>query len=297
MPNYLFVNRLDDAGRTVFVNEAYFVGAAVSQDGEPQGSMGLAIGDLGNEGLYDVFVTNFCEEYNTLYDSRGGGGYFADVSFRSAVATSSLPYVGWGTAFVDFDHDRWLDLVLVNGHVYPQIDQIQIESSAPYHQRSMLFRNLGDGTFADHSRPEAEGNPLAREAVSRGLAAGDLDGDGRVDLVVTDLDEEARVLRNTTDAGRWLNVRLVGRPPNTDALGARVTVRVGGVTMSRQTMSRQVMSGGSYLSQHDLRQHFGLGDAEWADFVQVRWPDGQVTRHGPLEADRFVALRQLAAKP
>lgn len=297
VPNFLFINQLDRQGRTVFVNEAFLVGVAVSQDGDPQGSMGVAVGDVGNEGLFDLFVTNFCEEYNTFYDNQDGGGFFADVSFRSAVAASSLAYVGWGTAFVDFDHDRWLDLVLVNGHVYPQIDQIEIEASAPYRQRDMLFRNRGDGTFADQSRPEAADNPLAREAVSRGLAVGDLDGDGRMDLVITDLDEEARVLRNVTDAGHWLNVRLVGRPPNTSALGARVTVRAGADTMSQQTMSRQVMSGGSYLSQHDLRQHFGLGDGIRADFVQVRWPDGRVTRHGPLDADQFVVLRPPPATP
>lgn len=286
-PNFLYLNQLNRSGKTVFVNEAFLVAAAVNQDGEPQGSMGIAVGDVGNEGLYDVFVSNFCEEYNTFYDNQDGGGYFVDTSFRNRTAGVSLPYVGWGTAFTDFDNDRLLDLVLVNGHVYPQIDQIQIEASAPYRQRAMIFRNQGDGTFADHSRSDATDNPLAREAVSRGLAAGDLDGDGRVDLVVTDLDEETRLLRNVTESGHWLAVQLVGRPPNTGALGSLVTVRAGGVTMSRQ-----IWSGGSYLSQHDLRQHFGLGDAPQADDLEVRWPDGTVTRYGPLSADQIFVLRQ-----
>ena len=285
-PNFLYLNRPDERGRTRFQDDSFLLGASVNQSGEPQGSMGIAVGDVGNDGGQDLFVSNFCEEYNAYYDSQDGE-YFVDASFPSRAGAISLPYVGWGTAFVDFDHDRRLDLVLVNGHVYPQIDQIQIEASAPYRQRSMLFRNLGDGTFADHSRPDTPDNPLARGAVSRGLAAGDLDNDGRVDLVVTDLDEETRVLRNETEAGHWLNVRLVGEPPNTGALGALVTVVAGDVTMTRQ-----VWTGGSYLSQHDLRQHFGLGDAERAESVQVRWPNGRVTRHGPLVADQFVVLRQ-----
>ena len=279
-PNFLYLNRRDGS----FEQASYLLGAAVSEDGKEQGSMGIAIGDYLNEGWLSLLVTNFSEEYNTFYRNHRGE-YFTDSSFRSRIAAVSLRHVGWGTSFADVDNDGWLDLLIVNGHVYPQIDQIQLEASAPYRQRRMLFRNRGDGGFEE---VVAEHSPLSQETVSRGLAVGDLDNDGRLDLVINDLDGKAQLLRNVTpDPGHWLLVRLEGRGKMKDGIGALITVRAG-----RQTYIRPVRSGTGYLSQDDLRQHFGLGTAEKIDAVEVLWPDGSRSKRKHVEADRLLVMRQ-----
>ncbi|MEM9552775.1 MAG: CRTAC1 family protein [Acidobacteriota bacterium] len=286
--NFLYRNRSRD-GAPRFEESAHFDGVAVTEDGKEQGSMGIAVGDYDNNGWPSLFVTNFSEEQNVLYRSQGGD-YFQDASFSSGLAAESLPFVGWGTAFVDFDNDGWLDLVVANGHVYPQMDEIRLEASRPYLQRGMLYRNLRNGRFEQIVADRDSDDPLAARRASRGLAAGDIDGDGRVDLVITDLDAETRVLRNvTTGAGHWLSVRLLGRGPRRDAVGAHLTLRTG---ERRQT--RQVLSGTSYLSQHPLRQHFGLGDATRVDEIEVRWPDGSTSSHGPFAVDRRVVIEQPA---
>ena len=263
---------------------AFPIGVAVSEDGKEQGSMGIAVGDYLNEGRPSFFVTNFAEEYNVFY--RNQGGFFADVSFTTATALPSLPRVGWGTSFLDADNDGWLDLFLVNGHVYPQMKDLEMAASAPYRQRPMLYRNRRDGTFEEIA--EAAGGPLTALAVSRGSAVGDLDGDGRLDLVINNLEGKTRVLLNETPAaGHWLLVKLAGRAPATDAIGAVVTVRAGD-----RTMTRYVQSGTGYLSQDDLRQHFGLGASARADALEVRWPDGTVTRRTDVEAGRLIVIEQ-----
>ena len=276
--NYLYINRRDGT----FEESAHLWGVAVTEDGKEQGSMGVAVGDYLNDGWPGLFVTNFSEEYNALYRNRKGD-YFTDDSVRSRLAYDNLPYVGWGTAFLDADNDGWLDLAWTNGHVYPQMDEIELEASAAYLQRSMLYRNAGDGTFA-----AVRGGPLEHQRAARGLAVGDIDNDGRLDLVTTDLDAEARVLRNVSPrAGHWLIVELRARGPRHHALGAHLVARAGGLTLTRQ-----VASGASYLSQHALRQHFGLGDAERVEKVEVTWPDGSRSSHGPFDADRIVRLEQ-----
>ena len=279
-PNFLYMNRRDGT----FEDMAFLMGVAVSEDGKEQGSMGVAVGDYRNEGRPSLFVTNFAEEYNVFYLNQGG--YFDDVSFTTATALPSLPRVGWGTSFFDADNDGWLDLVLVNGHVYPQMEDLEMAASAPYRQRPMLYRNRRDGTFEEIA--EAAGDPLTTLAVSRGSAVGDLDGDGRLDLVINNLEGQARILLNDSPhTGRWLMVKLVGRAPSTDALGAVITVRIG-----EQTMTRYVQSGTGYLSQDDMRQHFGLGEAARADSVEVRWPDGTVSERTDVEADRLIVIEQ-----
>ena len=279
-PNYLYLNQKDGTFKEV----GFPMAVAVSEDGGEQGSMGVAVGDYDNSGRFSVFVTNFAEEYNALY--HNDGTHFTDVSFRSKTAASSLPYVGWGTAFFDYDNDGWLDLVAVNGHVYPQLDKSRSGAAAGYRQRKLLYRNRGDGTFDEVAAQY--GPVLMEERASRGLAVGDLDNDGRLDLVINDLDGSPQVLRNEgTGAGGWLTVKLKGKGTNTDALGAVVKVKAGPLAMRRV-----VLSGTSYLSQDDMRAHFGLGKAAQADSLEVRWPDGTTTRLENVKANRIVEIEQ-----
>ncbi|HVS12383.1 MAG TPA: CRTAC1 family protein [Thermoanaerobaculia bacterium] len=276
--NFLYLNQRDGS----FREQGFPMGVAVSEDGSEQGGMGIAVGDYRNEGRESLFVTNFAEEYNALY--HNGGDYFVDASFRSGSAPSSLPYVGWGTAFLDVDNDGWLDLIVVNGHVYPQLDDAKLGASAAYRQRKLLYRNRRDGTFEEIG--ERLGEAFSKGRVSRGLAVGDLDNDGRLDVVVHDLDGRPQLLRNETpSAGNWLLVDLAGRPPNTDAIGARVTVRIG-----ERIQTRTVRSGTSYLSQDDLRLHFGLGDAPRVDRIDVLWPDGSATHRAGVDANQILVI-------
>jgi enediyne biosynthesis protein E4 len=279
-PNYLYRNNKDGT----FTDVALATGVAVSDDGAEQGSMGVALGDYVSSGRLSVFVTNFSEEYNDLY--RHDGDHFTDVSFRSKTAPSSLPYVGWGTAFVDYDNDGLLDIMVVNGHVYPQLDTVQPGASAGYRQRKLLYHNRGDGTFEETAGQS--GPVMTDPRVGRGLAVGDLDNDGRLDVVVNNLDGSPEVLRNELpDRGNWLLVKLTGKGRNTDAIGALVTARAG--TM---TGIRLVQSGTSYLSQHDMRLHFGLGAAADVDSVEVRWPDGTTSTLHHVRANQIVTISQ-----
>ncbi|HEY3122307.1 MAG TPA: CRTAC1 family protein, partial [Vicinamibacteria bacterium] len=279
-PNLLYSNQKDGTFKEV----AFPMGVAVSDDGGEQGGMGLAVGDYENSGRFGIYKTNFAEEYNNLF--RNEGDHFTDRAFRSNTAPTSLPYVGWGTAFFDYDNDGWLDIIAVNGHVYPQMDQARLGASAGYRQRKLLYHNRGNGTFDEVA---AEYGPvLTEERVSRGLAVGDLDNDGRLDVVVNDLDGAAQVLHNElTPTGHWLLVKLKGKGKNTSAVGAVVTVKAGGLSMKRL-----VQSGSSYLSQDDKRQHFGLGPAREADVVEVRWPDGLTSRMENVKADRIVEISE-----
>jgi hypothetical protein len=260
------------------------LGVAVSEDGGEQGCMGVAVGDYRNEGRFSLFVTNFSEEYNVLYHNEKE--YFSDLSFRSGSAPASLPYVGWGTAFFDWDNDGWLDLMAVNGHVYPQLDNVKLGGSAAYRQRKLLYHGVGDGTFEEVA--EDFGPLLMDKKVSRGLAVGDLDNDGRLDVVINDLDGRAQVLRNVFQgAGNWLSIRLVGKGGNRDAIGAVVTARSGDLTQSRL-----VRSGTSYLSQNDFRLHFGLGKVAKVDVIEVRWPDGSTTQRSAVAANQELVIEQ-----
>jgi enediyne biosynthesis protein E4 len=278
--NFLYVNQKDGT----FKEQAFPLGVAVSEDGAEQGSMGVAVGDYDHSGRFSLFVTNFSEEYNALY--RNEGDHFTDASFRSRTAASSLPFVGWGDAFLDFDNDTWPDIIAVNGHVYPQLDKVRLGASAGYRQRKLLYRNRGDGTFDEVAA--RYGPALTEDRVSRGLAIGDLDDDGGIDVVINDLDGAPQILHNElAGRGGWLIVKLQGAAPNTDAIGAVIAVTAGGV---RQRAL--VQSGTSYLSQNDMRQHFGLGAASTVDAIEVRWPDGTTTRQTQVKANQVLTIRQ-----
>jgi hypothetical protein len=275
-PNFFYRN---NGGK--FTDESLISGTAVSGDGSEQGSMGVAVGDYLHTGKFAIYTTNFMDEYNTLY--RNNGNYdFTDASFEAKIAQITRPYVGWGTGFVDFDNDTWLDLLVVNGHVYPQMDQAF--STAKYKQNKLLFVNLGNGTFCNASTQA--GSALIEPRVSRGAALGDLDNDGDIDVVVEDLDSSPMILQNEGNkSNHWVNLELRAKGGNPLAIGARVTIKTGEIVQSEE-----IRSGTSYLSQNDLRIHFGLGKAIKIDSIEIRWTSGKVETIKDVAIDKFHAV-------
>jgi len=266
-------------GRGRFQDTALADGVAFNEDGRAQAGMGVDAGDYDNDGLFDLHVTNFSHDYNTLYQNSGAG-YFLDVSFAAGVAEPSYLFLGWGTGFQDFDRDGFLDIFVANGHVYPEVAKEEIESD--YAQRSLLFRNLGDGRFAETGERAGLEEPLA----GRGAAFGDFDDDGDVDVFVTHMNGKPALYRNETETSRhWIGLRLVGRESARDALGAKVTLVSGEL---RQI--REVRSGASYLSQSDPRLFFGLGSPERVDRIEIRWPSGRVQEIPSPAIDRYMLI-------
>jgi enediyne biosynthesis protein E4 len=276
-PKYLYKN----LGNGKFKEIGYESGTAFSRDGAEQASMGVAVGDYNHTGRPSLYVTNFEGENDDLFRNEGDWN-FSESSYDSGLAVASLPWVKWGTAFVDLDNDGWLDLITVDGHVYPQTDMMP--SGSGYRQPKILNMNRKNGTFCDAST-EA-GPALMEKRVSRGLAVADLFNDGKMDIVVNDLDGPPMILRNHGIPGRnWVSFELTGTKSNRLALNARVKVTSGGMTQTDE-----VRSGGSYLSQSDLRLHFGLGDATKIDSVEIRWPSGTIDHIGSLDADHFYSI-------
>ena len=277
-PNFLYRN---DGAKLAEVGLES--GTAVSGDGSEQGSMGVAVGDYLHTGRFSIFTTNFVDEHNTLYRNDGSFN-FTDVSFAAKIAQTSRPYVGWGTGFFDIDNDGWLDLLVVNGHVYPQMDQIS--SGLGYKQAKLLHITRGDGTFCDAGT--LVGPALMEKRSSRGAAFGDLDNDGHVDVVVGDLDAAPSILRNEGgDGNRWITLELGAIKGSPLAIGARVKVTAGDVVQTEE-----IRSGGSYLSQNDLRVHFGLGNAKKVDSIEIRWPSGLVETIKDLAPDKFYSVSE-----
>ena len=279
--NYLYHNQRDGT----FRETGAVAGVAYGESGAEQGSMGVTWGDFDLDGRLDLFVSNFENEPNALYKNLGATG-FVDVTRTSKIGHTSLPYVGWGTAFTDFDNDGFADLLVANGHVYPQIELARGQYPTGYRQHFLLFRNLGTGAFEEVSEAAGlRGLPLRSR---RGAAFGDLDDDGLVDAVVVNLGEPPTVLLNTSDnRNQSVTLKLVQTKGNRDAVGARVTLRT-----SKRTQLQEVQAGASYLSQNDLRLHFGLGQGEKIERVEVRWSGGETEAISGVAPDRIVTVTQ-----
>ena len=282
-PNYVYRNR----GNGRFDDVSYPSGAALDGNGRDQAHMGVAIGDYDNDGRNDIHITNFADDFNVLYHNHDGAT-FTDVSFRMGVATASIPFLGWGTDFLDYDNDGWLDLLVVNGHVYPTADVMPWSTS--YAQRALLFRNLAGRRFEEIGA--AAGPGLTTPRVSRGSAVGDFDNDGGLDIVINNLDGAPAVVRNVGggSAGHWLKVRLIGDPARKtprDAVGSVVSVTAGGLRRRGE-----VASGRGQISQSDLRVHFGLGRETTVAKLEVRWAGGDTAVYAIDRVDAIVTIDQ-----
>ncbi len=276
-PNYLYHNNHDGT----FTDVGLLSGTALSGAGQAEGSMGVDFGDYDHDGLLDIIVTNFAEQSSALYHNLGHG-QFDDVRQSAGIAKDSYPLVGWGTSFFDMDNDGWPGLFAASGHVYPQMDSVK--NSAPYAQRMLLYRNNRNGTFSEVSA--AAGLSALPLKSRRGAAFGDIANNGTVDIVVLNVGEPPSLLLNTaSNSNHRVAFKLIGTKSNRAAIGARVIVRAAGMTQFNE-----VRGGGSYLSQNDLRLHFGLGPATRMDSVQIRWPSGKVEEIKDLEADKFYTL-------
>jgi len=259
-PSALYRNNRDGT----FTDIAVSAGCAYSQDGKPQAGMGVAVGDYNRNGLMDIFKTNFAGDTSTLY-ANTGKGLCDDRTFASGIGRNTR-WLGWGVGFLDLDLDGWLDLFLVNGHVYPEVEVLKTE--AGYRQRKVVYRNRADGRFEDVT--ERLGEPVTIPRAGRGAAFADFDNDGDVDVIVNNVHETPNLYRlDLREPKNWLAVRLVGVASNRSAIGARVRLTAGGLTQVEE-----VRGGGSYYSQNDLRRHFGLGSAGAVDRLDVRWPNG-----------------------
>jgi hypothetical protein len=269
-PNFLYRNKHDGT----FEEVGLLDGVALSGDGMEQGSMGVDWGDYLHEGRLSMIVTNFVEQGSTLYHNLGKDN-FADVTVRAKIFKPTYPYISWGTKFFDMENDGWPGLFIANGHVYPQVDKIP--GGTPYRQPMLLFRNHRDGTFDDVSSAFANMPPQSR----RGAAFGDINNDGNVDIVVLNVGEPPSLLLNRSDnANHRVLFKLVGVKSNKAAIGARITVKAGTLVQLDE-----VRGGASYLSQNDLRLHFGLGDHDKMNEVDIRWPNGETEILRDVPAD------------
>jgi len=277
--NYLYHNNKDGT----FTEIGLQAGVSLDDDGVPLGSMGVTVGDYLHTGQFGIFITNFSGEHATLY-RHDKPLLFTDVSYASKVAPVSTPYVGWGAGFFDYDNDGWPDILAVNGHVYPQMENASVGTT--YRQRMLLFHNQHDGTFAEVAAES--GAALITPRASRGLAFGDLDNDGFIDVVVNNLDGKPTILKNDgASHNNWITIKLVAGGKNRDAIGARVKVVSGELTQWDE-----VHAGGSYLSSNDPRLHYGLQKKTKVDLIEVHWPDGKLESVANVPANNFLVIEE-----
>ncbi len=282
-PSALYRNNHDGT----FTDIAVTAGCAYSQDGKPQAGMGVAIGDYDRNGTMDIFKTNFAGDTSTLY-ANNGAGLCDDRTFQAGIGRNTR-WLGWGVSFADFDLDGWLDLFLVNGHVYPEVEQLR--SEAGYRQRKVVYRNLGNGRFEDVT--EALGAPVTTPKAGRGAAFADIDNDGDVDVIVNNVNDTPDLFRTDAPAGRnWLLVRLTGVKSSRSAIGARVRAIAG-----QDIQNQEVRGGGSYYAQNDLRVHFGFGTVARVDRVEVRWPSGLDESWRDVATNQILKLTEGSGTP
>ena len=284
-PNYLYMNK----GDGTFDDQSYLSGFALNKDGREIASMGIAAGDYENNGLIDFFVTDFGDDYKVLYHNDGGKDpSFTDISYRAGVAQPTIPFVGWGDGFIDFDNDGWLDLFMVNGHVYPEVDQH--DWGTTFAERPLLFHNVPDVKGRKFElMPAVKGTGLAEVIPGRGAAFGDLFNDGKIDVIINPVDGPAVLLRNVNpDHNHWVEMKLVGGPKSPrDAMCATVYLKANGMRQRQD-----VLSGGSYISSSDQRLHFGLGEATDAGTAEIHWPSGAKEIVKLPEVDRIYTISE-----
>jgi hypothetical protein len=277
-PSILYRNNHDGT----FTDVAVTAGAAFNEDGREQAGMGTTVGDYNGDGHLDIFKTNFSDDTSTLYRNNGDG------TFTDATAAAGLglymQYLGWGAMFFDFDNDGWPDLILVNGHVYPEVDSQHLGSS--YKEPRILYHNNGNGTFSDISA--SAGSGITSAASSRGLAVGDLWNDGRMSALISNMNSSPSLLVNQMRTpNHWIAIHAVGTKSNRDGIGARILVKAGS-----RILVDEVRSGSSYDSNNDMRVHFGLGALAKIEWVEIHWPSGLVERFAGLPVDTIHTLKE-----
>ncbi len=278
-PNYLYRNN----GDGTFTDVAAAAGVAYSEDGREQAGMGVEFEDLDNDGWLDIFVTNFSDDYNTLYRNTGKG-YFRDDSAAAGLVVDSWRDLSWGVGFFDFNNDGWKDIFVANGHIYPQVDRHGLNLS--YRQRNKLYLNTGAVKLWNVSDRAGPGLQIAKSF--RGAAFADFNNDGWMDIAVVALDDYPLLLMNQGVPGNhWLLVKLIGTTSNRGGVGARVIVKTGNTTQMRE-----IKAGGSFASSNDPRAHFGLGKATVAEELTVRWPSGKMSRFTGVKADQIITIEE-----
>jgi hypothetical protein len=282
-PNYLYINK----GDGTFSDQSYVSGFALNKDGREIASMGLAVGDYTNSGLLDMLVTDFSDDFKALYrhDPEPDEVSFTDVGDEAGITQMAVPFVGWGAGFPDYDNDGWKDIMMINGHVYPQVDEH--DWGTTFKQRALLYRNLGKGKFA--YVPPVKGSGLATLTSGRGAAFGDLFNNGKIDVVISPIDGPPVLLKNVNpDHHHWIELKLIGGPKSPrDALGTTVYLNANGMRQRED-----VMSGGSYISSNDQRPHFGLGDATDPGVAEICWPSGAKETIKLPAVDRIYTIRE-----
>ena len=272
-------------GDGTFEEVGFMVGVALSEDGAAENGMGTAFGDWNNDGWLDLTVTNYAQQTNTLYHNDADG-FFTDATATTKTAQITYPYLGWATAFIDYDNDGYQDLFVANGHLHENLAELGQEGT--YGQRNLLFRNNANNTFTEVSETLGSGMKLAD--VSRGATFADYDLDGDIDIVVTNSNTAPRLLRNNGgNRQNWLQIRLTATKGSPDAIGTRVKI-----TTAKLTQTREVRSGDGYLSQQDLTLHFGIGDYEQVDSIEVRWQSGTKQILGSVSANQMLFLEENA---